>query len=411
MAMTMGPLPGEDEEDAKSLYKFINGEPISREDCASVMMFLKENGHATNVPLLVKMQERHPQFTPVLDLRLNMNAAVPPDQTAVQNLTQLLFDAHDQGLKAMVQVDEDLPEGLAVVLKEVMVSPRSPIVAFCLVGKSSGQPNSPGFNAALEMLEQGITGATALQFISGPASVLKLIKRSVQELELSGLHFTFADQTELERVLNLGGVNKLVSRSLSEEMHELIAVALSKANQCLPPEKCVHEFEVVGSPRPEILNNRPVRNLVRALFAAKHLTKLTLPVVDWLATVPLFELTGMVAEHSLQELLFSKHYRLTRAGVTYLEGITAAIEKNRRSVLSWALAPASGFTAALSGHFLHDTGSSHEGAVVDELAARIAREAAQGLSAADLATINTTSGTVSRQTRDLLEKQQKPKET
>lgn len=346
-------------EIVECMRRYANGESMSRENCDELLRRMTVNGTLPDVPTLIRMQEENPRFVPVLDLKSD----------AAQQSIQLLRDACGR-LNFAVRVDDELPVDVAVALHEAMSSPQSTITGFCYHGRHRPQADQLEIAASQEVLEQCITDATALQSISGPGLVLHLIKRPVPELRLFGITWTPGDERALDRVLSMGGVNKLglLNDDTSNPTYNLLVDAVMKANGLLPPEKCVHEFEVPGSM--QIFDPKVLEKLVRTLFTIKHLTKLTLPSPGWLTAVPLPELKELVAGGSLQHLDFSSWKCKFTHEKTYLNELGSTIEQNRKRAMEWALGPARALT-------LTGTNGSE---VVEQLAQYIAEDRQDHLS-------------------------------
>lgn len=347
---------------------FVNGDSMSQEDCRHLSELMAGKDALPDVPLLVTMQQLNPGFVPVVALKSD----------AAQESIRFLLEANGR-LMIAVCFDDKLPVGLAIGMHTVMSSPQSTITGFCYHSAQLGQPDSLEFAASQKILEQCITDATALQFISGPGLVLQWIKRSVPELRLSEIYVSIVDELALERVLGMGGVNKLVlSGDSSNKTFDLVADAVLKANASVPPGKCVHELEVMGGV--ERFDSRLLEKLVRTLFSIKHLTKLTLTSPGWLTAVPLAELKELVAGGSLQHLDFSSWKCRFPQEKNHLKELGSTIEQNRKRAQEWALGPARAVTLTLT------NGSE----VIERLAQYIAEDRKDhlSLSSNELITIN-----------------------
>jgi hypothetical protein len=314
-----------------ALYKFIDGEQLSRRDSLNLSLWLEKTKPQSD--LLAGMQKCAPEFLPTVNL------------LCYENVGTLLTGLQSNGVTFGVSVSQWLDETHAHVLRDAITSGQFCITSFSYPCKRDLEQG--GAAITREILSGCIENCKTLKHVGGPPTVLSLLKRSVPEISLD-VPFppTEKQKHELDRVLLLGGVERLSVRSALAVGHQWVAEAVANANATLGPELSVHQVEL--SNLGQSIDDEYVKNIVSRLFSAEHLTDVTLPSPNWIilpgmgtSDGPLESLEGIWRQPlpALQSLTFSTRDGLERegrAGVEFdgaMDLLGVILQRNKQSLL------------------------------------------------------------------------------
>lgn len=344
-------IPGRGATGSAVLYKFIDGERLSRKDSLELSRWLDGAAPQRKAELLAAMQELQRSFVPTLNLTRSGQAA--------QEVINLLTDLHDSGVEFGVSATETLPKSIAIKLKGVMESPQSRVTSFDYPCASiSDQVEASTIRA---ILSDSITQCTTLERVSGFPPVLSLLRSSIPEIALTVLvPPTVEQEQELRRVLSLGEVEKFFLRSDLGAAHLWVANTVAEVNATLLPERSVRRVEL--NTYADRINYEHVGKVVSRLFSARHLTDVTLPNPQWIDLLTFRSQSRegswrepLLALPSLQSLSFNTPYGLEREGQADVDFNAAmdllgvVLQRNKQSLLLATTGAGLGFALTMMG--------------------------------------------------------------
>lgn len=315
-------LPEKNSPFAEALHRFLDGEPLSDSDNATLSLWLRLE-RPQNIALLTAMQKIESRFIPLLDLTLNGPGNSPADQLA-QDTTRLLMDAQSNGLRFAVNLNEDISIGVATVLKGVMTDGESKggVIGFHFPSRA----DRLDFAETATVLREAITCCKTIKWVGGSPAVLSLIERDVPQLKLMAINANL-NQDELTRVLTLGKNTQLTFKSNSSLAHRAFARFIHEFNKHSASTHWVCHVDLqntdgsspksigfddqweYGSKGQETTTEH-LGEALSLLASTPHLHRLTLSHVEWLQQQSLKELTQCASSGSLQTLIIESRQGL-----------------------------------------------------------------------------------------------------
>jgi len=300
-------MPSKREHGWESTCRFIEGEPLSGEDCAYFSRLAAQQG-PQDIGFLSSMQAMEKSFIPTLYLNEGSDeegdeadlASTQPSTAAADMLEQAL----ETGLRFRACVDHNCPPDVARKLQNAM----SQALVLDLVYGTSEPPVSSETRTSLSL---GLQNCPSLQKVKACPGLLQLLKGcTVPEVVL---HLT--DKTpdsfeqDLKHGLSEGGMSSFTLKSRDMRLHCKVPFILQSVNAQVSPSRCLPSFKMEDLHASYTLRfckdeaNR--QDLVQAMWAllhTRHLRDLTLPDPHWLMAIPAPELLKALYQNDLMYL-------------------------------------------------------------------------------------------------------------
>ncbi|NIM40563.1 MAG: hypothetical protein GTN84_06090 [Hydrogenophaga sp.] len=293
------------------LYRFIDNEPLSRDDCAELSDWLRQD-RPQDIDLLRAMQAMESSFVPVLDLtRTGADHSLDTWAQLAQDNAQLLMDAQRCELRFAVQLDETLACGVALILAQAMTDERSKARVTEL--RFPSRPPHVHYEDVDKVLRYAIDHCKTPLCVRGTLDVLRLIHRPVALLDLVASD-TQSHQEELIRVLKLRN-GRIIFRSDYSRAFLAFARLIKAFNASQPLPDWVNSVELHGldlSPNDFLLHPTDVfldgsardemRETLKLLLSTNHLDELIVSEVSWMQLASVQDIVDSAHQGSLQTL-------------------------------------------------------------------------------------------------------------
>jgi len=301
-------LPKKGEHGWESINRFIEGKPLSHEDCAYFSRLAGEQG-SQDIGFLSSLQAMEKSFIPTLYLdedsaeksdeeRDEADPASTQRPIAAADMLELTLET---GLSFQTYVNRGLRPDAAMKLQSAM----SQAQVTSLVYMSSEPPESSDTSTSLSL---GLRNCASLQKVVANPGLVRLLKGcTVPEVELN-LTYKTPDSCEqdLEYGLSEGGIASFTVKSRDMHLHCKLPLILQSVNARVPPSRCLSAFKMEDVHAAYTLefceveaNKNALVQAMRALLHTRHLRDLTLPDPHWLMAIPAPELIKALYENDL----------------------------------------------------------------------------------------------------------------